>query len=223
MEVAYSLLGLFIASIILFSCFVALSIVKYQEREGKSYLMRNHFPYELNENGAFSKNIAANLCLIISLLAFAVCYILALFYRYDNYFILIFVTGILSLFVPIALVFTPLSNGKIHLIFVTISFLLVLLSNAFIGIEAIRIFNLSTKTIALISAIFAFIFAFVTFILAINPKLSKWAQLDVSKNDDGTVTYVRPNIFPLAYSEWAVIILDYCTLLPLFLLMLSLK
>lgn len=41
--------------------------------------------------------------------------------------------------------------------------------------------------------------------IAFNPKLKDWAKLEQYANDDGSVSYDRPKIFPLALSEWLII------------------
>ena len=56
---------------------------------------------------------------------------------------------------------------------------------------------------------FAFTLMAFNLLMALNPKLTKWDHLEESKNKDGTVSYVRPKISPLAFSLW----LNFLTLI----------
>ena len=41
--------------------------------------------------------------------------------------------------------------------------------------------------------------------VAFNPKLKDWTKLERYTNSDGSISYDRPKVFPLAFSEWLII------------------
>lgn len=45
-------------------------------------------------------------------------------------------------------------------------------------------------------------------VLVLNPKLKNWAQLVQVEGGENPV-YRRPKIFPLAFSEWAIVIINF--------------
>jgi hypothetical protein len=53
-------------------------------------------------------------------------------------------------------------------------------------------------------AIILFILALFAAFLLLNPGLKKWDKMDKVAKADGTISYVRPKRFVLAYSEWAL-------------------
>ncbi|MGI6714229.1 MAG: hypothetical protein ACOX3K_04235 [Bacilli bacterium] len=55
-----------------------------------------------------------------------------------------------------------------------------------------------------------------TLLLAFNPRLSKWPIMDKRELQDGTIQILRPKRFVLAYTEWALIILNLAFLLYFF-------
>ena len=100
---------------------------------------------------------------------------------------------------------------KTHMILVTISMCLSLLSNALTTLLGVLVFkNYHDRGITsiptLILAIAAFVFALGNLVLIFNPKLTKWAKLETS-NDGGEVTVSRGKIFILAFSEWLTLLL----------------
>ena len=44
-------------------------------------------------------------------------------------------------------------------------------------------------------------------LIVMNPKFATWSKLDKVEND-GAITYVRPKRYVVAYSEWAIMIID---------------
>lgn len=68
-----------------------------------------------------------------------------------------------------------------------------------------------------IAVTFAFVCGVIglAFLLAlVNPKLSKWTKLDAVVDADGVVTTTRPKPFPLAFTQWLMVL--FSLLLTLF-------
>lgn len=62
--------------------------------------------------------------------------------------------------------------------------------------------------LTLVMAILAGLLTIATLVITLNPKLKNWAQL-VKSGSGEEVTYSRPKIFPLAFSEWLLILINF--------------
>lgn len=103
------------------------------------------------------------------------------------------------------------THVKPHLTIFGIFASFTLLSSILVSVRGIIAYNLCTKhgyqeVLLLISCIFAGLVALFSIIIMINPKLKLWAKLD---EVDGE--YVRPKSFPLAYSEWGLLLALFLT------------
>ena len=202
---SYLALGFFISGLVLFIAFILFSRFNYKKRFNNDYHFLNFYPYELNYEGKFKDNLYGN----ISFILFIICYLgfYAFFdTKYSNgFYVFTLIAGIVNLISLVAVVFVPLKNIKAHLGFTVLLFTFSFLLPAGIGIDLIKKYyelnNAGQLTVGIISLVFA---AFV-FLLMFNPKLSRWAKVDVVDNEDGTKSYIRPKYFPLAYTEWLLI------------------
>lgn len=67
----------------------------------------------------------------------------------------------------------------------------------------------SANSLHLAMGVIAGIMMILTILIMVNPKLKDWAQLE-QKNDDGAeASYRRPKFFPLAFSEWAILLINF--------------
>ena len=109
------------------------------------------------------------------------------------------------------------THVKAHLTIFGIFASLVLLSSALVSVRGFVAFDTfkkhgSTEILLIISAgLAAVVAAFVLFMI-VNPRLKTWAKLDMVDGE-----YVRPKTFPLAYSEWAILLALYLTEMSYFL------
>lgn len=109
------------------------------------------------------------------------------------------------------------THVKAHLIIFGIFASLVLLSSALVSVRGFVAFDTfkkhgSTETLFIISSgLAAAVAAFVLFVI-VNPRLKTWAKLDMVDGE-----YVRPKTFPLAYSEWAILLALFLTEMSYFL------
>ena len=98
------------------------------------------------------------------------------------------------------------THVKPHLTIFGIFALLTLLSCALVSVRGFVAFDTfrkhgSVEAIFMVSASLAAVIALFVLLVIMNPKLKTWAKLD---QVDGE--YVRPKRFPLAYSEWAILL-----------------
>lgn len=201
----FAIAFLFISVVLLFF-FSLFSILNYKNRFKMKYDIRNHYPYELNYESKFSDNLTGNLALVI----FGACSIA--FYTlfnsdFNNGFLLFtLIAGSIYSVILSSLVFISLKHLKLHLTLVLSSVVLSFLipfSNAITSSMTYK----DTKELApLLILIANALYCVFIFILMINPKLSHWADLKEEKNSDGTVKYVRPKVFILAFIEWLLLL-----------------
>ena len=183
------------SSVLFLIIFVLFSILNYKNRFKMNYDLRNHYPYELNYEMKFSDNLVGNLaiCLFaISGIAFYTLFDM----KYTNGFLLfdLIAGSIYSL----VLIFHLL----VVLIGVVLSFLIPF-SNAMTLFNA---YKAKEEVGALVLAIFNVTYCLIIFFMMMNPRLSHWADLKEEKDKDGTIKYVRPKYFILAFIEWGLIL-----------------
>ena len=103
------------------------------------------------------------------------------------------------------------THVKPHLTIFGIFVLLVLLSSTLVSIRGFIAFDVfrrhgSLNTLLLVSALMSDFVSLLVLLIIVNPKLRLWAKLD---QVDGE--YVRPKRFPLAYSEWGILLMLFLT------------
>lgn len=191
--------------------FVITGRTTYYANEKTRFSFRNRFPFELN----YQRNITiVSYFRLFLIFLFALCVgfpiLFATSFRgasniaYATVIAFFFIAGAL---VDLILFFVRPTFLKQFKIYSTLAIVLALMANGMVGIFFLTSVyeHVAFKVIAGISfALMAF-----NFVLAINPKLSRWDRLEESKNNDGTVNYVRPKISPLAFSLW----LNFLTLI----------
>lgn len=218
MNIPFSL-SLMLAGFVFFGAFLISSILNYKSRFNLPYSLRNTFPYELNYRGKFKDNISGNVSLIISTLCLATFFAVFMKHYNNGFYIATLISGALISIASLLLVFVPLTLLKFHLALDLIMFVFTMFANGILATGVFFSYYETPNILFLISGIIASIFTVIIFILIMNPKLSRWANLAPEPNKDGSVSYKRPKYFVLAFSEWTLIILTYLTMIPIFILM----
>lgn len=67
----------------------------------------------------------------------------------------------------------------------------------------------SASALPLAMGVVAGVLMIMTILIMVNPKLKDWAQLEQIENKNDDPTYRRPRFFPLAYSEWAILLINF--------------
>ena len=193
-------------NIVTLGAFILFSILNYKNRFKMKYDLRNHYPYELNYEGKFSDNLNGNIMLIL----FSITGIL--FYtmynsNFNNGFLLfVLIAGSIYSVVLGSLVFISLKHLRMHLALVLVSIILAFLIPFSNAMACANNYKTTQEIGALIMAIINALYCLFIFVLMINPRLSHWADLEEKKADDGTIKYVRPKVFILAFIEWSIIL-----------------
>lgn len=220
---SYIALSFLIASFIFFGFGILASIKHYNRRFSLKYDVRSFFPYELNYEAKFSDNLLGNLLLVLSFLFMG-----AFFCFYNNnpnngFLIFIMIAGIINVLTCTVSFFLPLKYLKAHLAVVVFLFCFSFLLNAGIAIAAVSNYSSNKNVGLIVLAIIAIIFALIIFIVVLNPKLVHFDKLKKVTNEDGSVKYIRPKYFVLAFSEWICIFLNYLSMIVVLLLPLFIK
>ncbi|MBE6135687.1 MAG: hypothetical protein E7181_00225 [Erysipelotrichaceae bacterium] len=200
-------LSVLIIAVFLFVCFLLASIFNYKARFKKSYHFRSHFPYELNYHGKFKDNIYGNLIYILYFIAIVVFFVFFKDVSFNGYLIFALVAGGLTLISLTALIYIPIDQLRLHMIDVAFSFVFSIGFSFAIVLSSFNKFKETSSIPSLVSLIISIVVTLIFVILILNPRLSRWAEMDVEKKEDGTLVNVRPKWFPLAYSEWAMMFL----------------
>ena len=205
---------LFIA-IFLFIATTIFSRLYYKKINKKSYSFLNCFPYELNLNDEGKYNVGLNILFVLSLLFLLGFFvILDMYLTYDKLTIafIAFVVFI-GLFGFSFNLFYGMRNVKTHLLFSSLLFistLVVLVGIAYFGIY--HLFDKNTPEYDIKKIVVGFVsFAIFIFYLALilSKRLRDWAEMEEVHNEDGTINYVRPKVFPLALYEWLFIVGEF--------------
>lgn len=96
---------------------------------------------------------------------------------------------------------------KTHSLLATIFIVLGFFSSALTALYSFLSYNVYARfnegsILSIICGVFAIIFALTELIIAVNPKLKDWIKLNKITNNDGSISYSRPKIVSLAFSEW---------------------
>lgn len=181
----------------------------------KEFNPLRNFPYEfLNLNPNIS-SLFKPLMFVLTGFAFSpIFFITPLMGEFgDLGFLTIFVTCIFGLasVSNCLLFFFDARYTKTHIYLATISMCLTFLANALATLLSFLVFKHywgfgETRVPALILAILSTLVSLTILFIIVNPKLSSWAKLDYTTNENGERVYSRGKVFVLALSEWITIL-----------------
>lgn len=179
------------------------------KKAGEPYRFRQYFPYELfhDSRGLYliprvTQAISASASFLYPIYLYSS--VKESFLTQPTYIIMLTIMeGLLnvSLF---ALTFIPLKYERQHVSLFFLYSALLAIRNAATGTIFLSIANASTEAKILddVFAIIAFLFALLSLLPLLNPKLKNYAQMVPTTQKDGTVKLERPKYFVLAFSEW---------------------
>ena len=194
-----------IGAIISFTIFMVFSFLNYKKRYSVTYNLKNMFPYELNYESSFKDNLIGNVFLLLSS-ASLVLFFISFFQSMNNYGLTLMslIAGVLASVMMPFVVFVPVKILKTHLFVDVLFFLTTFLTLGSFGLVMVNEYQLFMQTKSLVMAIIDLTFAFLVFLILMNPKLTHWGDLEEVTNSDGTKYYKRPKYFVLAFSEWLI-------------------
>ncbi len=213
-----------VAIAIIFILFILFGRSTYFINEKQTFSFRNRFPFELN----YQKNVT-----VVSYFRLFLIFMFALLVASPLVFSTSF-TGASNIAYAVIIAFLLIANALVDLIlffirpnllkqfklYSTLAIAFTLFTSGMLGVFYLtNVFNhFSYKILAGL----CFLITAFNFLLAVNPKLKEWDKLIENKNDDGTISYVRPKISPLAFSLWlnflSLVLLNVIVLISLILL-----
>lgn len=210
---SYLALGFLVAAVFLFSAFIFASRINYKNRFNATYHLRSHFPYEFNYHGKFTDNIFGNL--IYVLYAGMVVAFLVFFDKNhtDGYLVFGLVSGGILLVLLSCLVYIPIDHLRLHTGIVAGAFIISLMFPFSFVLAGYFKYDKYQSVPALVGMIIAAVCCVFVVIITLNPKLSRWAELEKETQEDGSSTMKRPKWFTLAYSEWALLLVYQISLI----------
>ena len=208
------LLVFFVASFVVVA---VLSILRLHQVEEENRSFLRVFPCELIKEKIPNANIYRIFIYIFSGLCFApVFVVLPLLDEFGGLgalaMILSFLYGIEGIIMVSIFLFNiryTNTHTKLSTAFMAGSFLVNALTTLY-GVLTYTTWNKFDKgsPLALAMAILAGLLTIGTLLIMFNPKLKNWAQLVKVENGE-EVIYSRPKIFPLAFSEWLIIVVNF--------------
>ncbi|HHT67603.1 MAG TPA: hypothetical protein GX010_05265 [Erysipelotrichaceae bacterium] len=221
----YFVVALFLFSLIFFVFGYYTSSFLYYKKHNIKYNLKNMFPYEFNYPKTFKSNIYGNIFFLLSFACTITFYVFNFIFRQNANG----VTNIASLSISLVLVILaivlllmPLNHLRMHIlassIFLVLSLALVSL-NSVIAYQQYLLANLEIeKVITIISMILSLLLVLAMLICVLNPRATYKIYMEKSTDESGKVTYKRPRMIPIAFSEWWAIINLIISPLPLLLL-----
>ena len=196
------LLPVSIVSIISFVLFVFTGIRSYKNRFKVDYDIRNTFPYEINYHTKYLDNVLPNVLLTFSILLSIFVYVTFDFKNLVGINVFILIAGVILSILVFVLYFIDLKYLRSHM---AIMVLTAVFSFALGGANAIGNFVRFQNTeniYYLILCVICGVFALVSFVLIMNPKLSLNLQMETVTDEKGNKKLVRPKYFVIAFTEW---------------------
>ena len=197
--------------------FFVSSRFSYKHRFNETYSMRNRFPFEFNYNGRFSDNFYGNSGIILSI--FASFFFLIFFdTTYSNGLIIAsMICGIICFMMIGVLAFMPMKLFKLHFIFASLFFASIFLLSGFSAIAFYQHYQLTKKVLSLVCFFVGLFLTLATFVLLMNPKLTRPIKGVEKENENGEKVMIRPKYIVLAFTEWLLIIIAFLDLINMFL------
>lgn len=191
--------------------FIVFNILFFKKQQKFNFNFRNMFPNELYLYDS-KKNPYYFISLAIGSAASIASFSPLTFYytyaeeatNYTWFIVFIAIVFALTSLSFISLCVIPANYIKIHVTISTIFFCLSLLSSSILAVLFYSFYNNTKEIVPLIFMIIAIVVSLFYLIIIISPKLKYWTNLQKVTNDDGSVVYVRPKYFVLAFSEWLI-------------------
>ena len=210
---AYALFGIFVAAIVLFfALYLIFGRLHYKKKtNGQRYDYLTMFPFEMSEGESpFMPATRIFLALFQIATVLGSIYLIYLFPSFNYMIGIVIIYGVSCLLKAggsLMMNFAPAYAGKPHLLSFVGYLAAFALSEALAGICFLNLRGFSSP-LALTFTIISFILTLCGMLFAANPRMSKWANLKSTMEQDGSITTSRPRPFVLAASEWGLTLLD---------------
>ncbi len=211
LETTTILTGAVLIGVSLIAFTLIFSINSFRMRQRRNFSFLNEFPFELTQG--VGTNFIRYMHVLI--LLFTMMMVLFGFYRIE--FALAHFSGLVFLmswtvtsFLIYLIFIVKFTSVKRHLLVASLFFLLTVLNGLMFGLylQFSPVFILEK-----VYAVISYVLSGIALLLVFNPKLSHWSYMDKIEQQDGTTIVLRPKIFVLAATEWALIIINILIML----------
>lgn len=200
--------------IMIFSFFALIIFLQniYKLKQKRKYSYRNEFPYELLQGSDNNSKIVGYVLVLVFVISQIFLVFYALFDKTHFTATTLLISSVISSLATYFLFTTNINSMKKQMLLTSLLLTLTTVSSLMLGL----FFLLRVEGTSFFIYVPAFILAAISLLLIINPALKRWAYMDKIVQQDGTIEILRPKYFPLAYSQWALIVINVLLLLLLF-------
>lgn len=214
LETGTMLTGSLIVAIMAMAFTIIFAINSFRIKQRREYSFLNEFPFELTQGVgiSFTRYMHALVLLFSTMMIFFGFYRIE--YVLAHFSGLVFLISWTATAFLIYLIFiVKFSSVKRHLMISALFFLFTILNGLMYGLylQLSPVFMID-KTYAIIS----YILAALALMFVVNPKLSHWSYMDKIEQQDGTIIVLRPKLFVLAFTEWALIIINILLMINIY-------
>lgn len=201
--------------ILLFASLVVFRFIEDKKGTNIQFSFLRHFPYEMITMHQNSSKVYKVLLYIFVIFCFSPIFVICpLIKDFGDLGWIAIVNACLYGLAGIMIIglhFFEVRFIKTHSLVFSIFVGLCILSSSMTALFSILSFNVWNRfnqgsALSIVCLVLAALLAIFDILIVFNPKLSNWAKLEQIQNQDGTVSYDRPKIFPLALSEWLMIL-----------------
>ena len=213
------IIGTLLLSIFFFVSMLFISSLLYKRRMNVRYSIRNMFPFEI----VYKTTLATNFYTFLFVALFVMSSI-GFFATFDISFtngfnIFAMIAGILSSILIFAIILTPLTNLRLHLIFAVSFFTLNFACSGSILISAWKHNQEVSTPLSIISIGIGIAIVLCQFATMFNPRLSLKFKAEQKIDEKGEVVMVRPKWVVFAFTEWLNIFLMLLNMISITILM----
>lgn len=206
LETTTMLTGSLIIGVMALALMMIFAINSFRIKQRREYSFLNEFPFELTQGvgPSFTRYMH------VLVLLFSMMMIFFGFYRIEYVFahfsgLIFLVSWTITAFLIYLIFIVKFSSVKRHLFISALFFLLTILNGLMFGLY------LRFSPVFMVDRVYpviSYVLGALALLLVLNPKLSHWSYMDKIEQQDGTVIVLRPKLFVLAFTEWALIIIN---------------
>ena len=219
-------LAFIIVGVLSFACLIFSGDFIYKKSKKEKFRYYHNFPYEidleLNKREKLPYRIFLIIYLISSFLPLSlIVSSYTIFSKYAPFYLITSLILIVPYFMYWILTILPAKFIRQHTLVFAIFLAMTFVVACLVSVLAFLLFGLDCSILHLLIGVFAVAIALFILIIAVNPKLKNWTKLETKVTKDGTKEIVRPKYFPLAYSQWLILLSLEATTILLYLTILS--
>ena len=201
------LIPIIVLLLISFIFLVVLGPMLIGKKQGERFSLMARPPFELIRDYKINYFLfGLSLVFIVAGIGVASGFLWMMSTTFTNYNMILFVLGFFMFASLVGVFLFDFRFYKYHFVFFGLSAVFPIIFSVTLGAMYLQYRKVNAE-LGLLFAIVSFVFAIPYILIVMNPKFATWSKLDKVEND-GAITYVRPKRYVVAYSEWAIMIID---------------